>query len=189
MMSIVLCNDRDDALLAYLIKTWSESNKKGMGRTLVQKVCYFLKARGTPLRFKFEIHHYGPYSEELFFEMDKLEADEIVLDLSPDDGRSEYVPGPSSDVLIKSFSEDVGTHSSAIHDVVGLFTGAKPAVMELLSTVHYQYMYALRRDNRIPADGQVVELVTRVKKDKFGEELILDALRDMKKAWVLGWKG
>lgn len=155
MISVLLSNHRDDALLAYLIKSWFEKNRMGMGRTLVQKLCYFLKARSVPLRFEFEIYHYGPYSQELFFEMDNLVADEVVLDQSTNPGHSEYVPGPASEFLMDSFAPHLKEHRSGVDDVVQLFAGAKPAIMELLSTIHYQYVFALKeyKSKRAPTEA------------------------------------
>ena len=49
-MSILLCNSFDDAIIAYVVKKWSnEETDIVLGRTMVQKICYFLKAKGIPL--------------------------------------------------------------------------------------------------------------------------------------------
>jgi uncharacterized protein YwgA len=52
-----------DALLAYLIKSFNEAGDRTLGRTILQKLCYFAKASGVPLPFRFEIYHYGPFSQ------------------------------------------------------------------------------------------------------------------------------
>lgn len=48
----------------------------------MQKVCYFLKAKGVPLDYAFEMYHYGPYSQELYFRLEELVADGIIEDMS-----------------------------------------------------------------------------------------------------------
>jgi uncharacterized protein YwgA len=84
-----------DALLAYLIKSFNEAGDRTLGRTILQKLCYFAKASGVPLPFRFEIYHYGPFSQEIFYRTEDLLLDGVIEDRSSDRGRSNFVSGPN----------------------------------------------------------------------------------------------
>src|SRR5580704_10076574 len=64
-----------DALVAYLIKSDKSVSSKTLGRTILQKLCYFAEASGVPLPFRFEIYHYGPFSQEIFDRAESLLLD------------------------------------------------------------------------------------------------------------------
>jgi uncharacterized protein YwgA len=79
-MEILLCNRFDDAVIAYIIKKWNELSDVPLGRTIIQKLCYFVKSKGVPMRYDFDMYHYGPYCQDLYYRMDDMTADNVVKD-------------------------------------------------------------------------------------------------------------
>lgn len=79
-VKLYLCDSAEDALVAYTIKKWTEASQIPLGRTIIQKICYFLKSVGVPFNFTYELYNYGPFSFELYDKMDELIADEVIID-------------------------------------------------------------------------------------------------------------
>jgi len=89
-----------NALVACLIKQYKDESRRPLGRTILQKLCYFAKASGVPLPFRFEIYHYGPFSQEIFDRTEDLLSDGVIEDWSGDPGQSNYVPGSTFDAYL-----------------------------------------------------------------------------------------
>src|SRR5713101_10126389 len=96
-----------EALLAYLRKSYKDVSGRTLGRTILQKLCYFAKASGVPLPFRFEIYHYGPFSQEIFDRTEELLLNGVIEDRSGDPGQSNYVPGPNLDLFLNRFAEAI----------------------------------------------------------------------------------
>ena len=126
-----------DALLAYLINCYAGTSENVLGRTILQKLCYFAKASGVPLPFRFEIYHYGPFSQEIFERAEALLVDRVVEDRSIERGQSNYVPGPNFDAFLNSFSEAIRQHEPSLRRVAKIFSRLDTSQMELVSTIHY----------------------------------------------------
>jgi uncharacterized protein len=169
---IIFSRDATDALVAYLISYYNESSPKSLGRTILQKLCYFAKASGVPFPFRFEIYHYGPFSQEIFDAADRLQWDAVIEDRSGDPGRSEYVTGPNLDFLLDRFSGAVEKYKGNLERVAKMFSQLNPSQMELVSTIHY--IYASHREwfKVSPSREDVVESVLRVKGEKFDKATV-----------------
>src|SRR2546427_2089202 len=96
-----------DALVACLIRKYKNVSSRTLGRTILQKLCYFAKASGVPLPFRFEIYHYGPFSQEIFDRTENLLLDGVIEDKSSDAGQSNYVLGPNVDLFLNCFSDAI----------------------------------------------------------------------------------
>src|SRR5437762_8697011 len=97
----LLSADLTHAVVAYLVKRYNELAQGTLGRTILQKLCYFAKANGVPLRFRFEIYHYGPFSQEIFEVTEDLLVDDVISDASNVPGKSRYVPAENCDTVLK----------------------------------------------------------------------------------------
>ncbi|MDD2422388.1 MAG: hypothetical protein PHU78_09670 [Heliobacteriaceae bacterium] len=185
-MSILLCDSFEDAVITYVVKNWGNGQTNiPLGRTLIQKICYFLKAKGIPLDFKFDIYHYGPYSQELYSRMDELVADGIVIDRSEQKSKSVYKPGENTDELMNQ--HDISQYIDEIDDIIKLFNQFHPTEMELLATIHYLQTTATKYYGTAPTKNEVVEKVLTVKRDKFSQELISRAYDALKQADLFAW--
>ena len=45
-----LCNEFKDAIVALVVKRWSDRKPDGLGRTMLQKLVYFIQAKAYPFR-------------------------------------------------------------------------------------------------------------------------------------------
>ena len=61
-----------------------------IGRTAIQKLVYFMHVLGVPMRYNFEIHHFGPFCSDITSDLDWLMADEIVVNDSLSDDKYNY---------------------------------------------------------------------------------------------------
>ena len=160
------------ALVAYIVKKYSELGERDLGRTILQKLCYFAEAKGIPLEFRFGVYHYGPFSQEIFDVTENLLIDDVIKDVSDDPRRSKYVPGSSCEVLLKKFEKPVRKYKNQMDSVVQTFSKLDPTQIELVSTIHYIHSSYCGWDKGRPSKEQVVAAVLDIKKEKFHEQFI-----------------
>src|SRR6516162_81045 len=107
-MSLFLSRTWEHALLAKVVKEAAAvaQNEGGyLGRTAIQKVVYFLQVLGVPMRYRFEVFHYGPFCNAILGDLEWLIADEVITDSSQDTQKySRYTPGPACGELIARHS-------------------------------------------------------------------------------------
>src|SRR5438876_1215018 len=90
-----------------------------LGRTALQKLAYFLQVRGVPLRYRFDLHYYGPYCDTGPRDIDWLLADQAVVDHSPkSEEYSNYRPGPASDELLALHAQQLEPHRQTVTPVL-----------------------------------------------------------------------
>src|SRR3990172_3707406 len=133
---------RDQALLALVVKEAGrelETPGKGyLGRTALQKILYFLQVFGVPMRYRFDVHHYGPFCSQILSDVDWMTVTEGLEDKSTDPDRySNYRIGDAGEELISDFSEELKPYHETVHDIVSALTPGSPERLELVSTLHY----------------------------------------------------
>ncbi|KKM11066.1 hypothetical protein SY88_10430 [Clostridiales bacterium PH28_bin88] len=176
----------EDAVVAYVARQW-ESTTTQLGRTVMQKVCYFLKAKGVPIDYTFEMYHYGPYSQELYFRMDELVADGILEDMSVTPSKSVYVTGDRDKEILDRHWNLLEPYREDINQIIKLLTNFRPVDLEMLATIHYfQTSYAKFYKNP-PAKEFVIAKVVETKKDKFDSDLISRAYDALQSAGLFAW--
>ncbi len=174
-----------DALLAYLIKSYTGTSSKTLGRTILQKLCYFAKASGVPLPFRFEIYHYGPFSQEIFYRTEDLLLDGVIEDRSSDRGQSNFVPGPNLDSFLNRFGETIEQHETNLERVATMFSRLDASQMELVSTIHYMHSSHREWFKEVPSKDAVVANVLQVKGDKFDRQAVERAFDILREAGLL----
>ena len=157
-----------NALVACLIKNYKDASWRTLGRTILQKLCYFAEASGVPLAFRFEIYHYGPFSQEIFDRTDELLAEGVIEDKSGDPGQSNYVPGPNFDSYLAQFGDVIKQYETNLNRVAVMFSQLDPSQMELISTIHYMHSSHVQWFKSVPSRDSVVKSVLQVKGSKFG---------------------
>jgi hypothetical protein len=168
----LLPKDFAHVCVAYLVKRYHEVGKKNLGRTILQKLCYFGKANGVPLPFRFEMYHYGPFCQEIFDVTDNLLVDDVIQDQTRTQGWSTYVPGPNCDVLLGLAEEELERHRVRLDEVVQTFSSLDPPRMELVSTIHYVHSSYREWHKGRPLKEQVVQAVLEIKQGKFAEDSV-----------------
>jgi uncharacterized protein YwgA len=166
------------AAVAYLVKRYSEVGDNKLGRTILQKLCYFSKASGVPLPFRFDMYHYGPFCQEIFDVTDNLIVDDVVRDTAEAQARSYYAPGPNCTRLLDRAKRQLHTHQRALDEVVETFSGLDVSQMELVSTIHYFHNSYRNWHKDRPSKEQVVNSVLETKKGKF-EANFVDKVYDI----------
>jgi len=174
-----------DAFVAYLIKSYTERSRKTLGRTILQKLCYFAKASGVPLPFRFEIYHYGPFSQEIFYRTEDLLLDRVIEDRSADPGQSNFVPGPNLDSFLDQFDSAIRQHETSLKRVATMFSRLDPSGMELVSTIHYIHSSHSQWFKQAPRRESVVASVLEIKGHKFTRRVIESAYDTLHEAGLL----
>jgi uncharacterized protein YwgA len=182
---IFFANRASDALVAYLIKSYTEVSHETVGRTMLQKLCYFAKVYGAPLPFRFEIYHYGPFSQEIFDRTEDLLLDSVIEDRSGDRGVSNFVPGPNLDSFLGRFGDVLQKHEGNLQRVARMFSRLNTSQMELVSTIHYIFSSHREWFKQAPSREGVVGSVLQVKGGKFTRDAVERAYDILREAGLL----
>lgn len=175
-MSLVFTYNEDQAILAYTIKTAADLAAKSggyVGRTAVQKIIYFLGVRGVSMNYKFDIYHYGPFCEQILWDIDLLLADNVIKDQSINTEKfSKYTAGLSIEDLIELHKSRITEIADAVHSVVKTLVPLNPQTLELIATLDYVYRQELAKGFKGDLKQKVLSRFLEIKKDKFPAELV-----------------
>jgi len=177
----------EDAIVAYIVKYWKLLSNQELGRTVMQKLCYFLKAKGIPINYAFEIYHYGPYCQELYFRLDELVAEKIIADQSDTPKKSNYVPGEKSNDILNTYNKSLAPYINEINEIIELLANYGPVELELLATVHYIQTSYSKFYKKVLSKDFVVSKVLEIKKEKFSQGEISGAYDSLQKNGLFGW--
>ena len=162
----------EDAVISYVIEQWKNITNNRLGRTIVQKLCYFIKYEGVSLDFRFRLHHFGPFSQKLFLRMDELKSDDVIKDALDEPERSAYEIGDNALEVMNHFSKDLGAVKPRIDEVINkLSCFISPEELELLATIHYFYYARYKFNKKAPSKEEIVQ-ETKDVKNKFSKSKI-----------------
>ena len=181
-MALVLSDGPDEALVALIVKQFRQHVSGYLGRTAIQKLCYFSRELGVPFSYRFSIYHYGPYSDDLATAIDYMLAERVLRDQSPDPQRySNFALGPNGDELLSRHIDTVRKAEPVISSVARAFGDFSPETLELMATVHFVHE-RLRATGVAPSEDEVIQEFHEEKGDKFEPEEISEAYRALKDA-------
>ena len=189
MNSLSFSGTREHALLVQVIREAETSPSVGyFGRTALQKVMYFLKVLGTPMQYNFEIHHYGPFCDQVSNDVDLLTADGVVTDQARTTSSRYWnfiinPNGPSNELLTRH-AGFVKQYQELVNKVVYVFGGLDPRHLELYSTLHYAYRYESAGKKTVSQEA-IVARFTEYKDDKFPLDEVHAALRVLADAGLI----
>jgi uncharacterized protein YwgA len=168
-MSLQLTGTWEHALLAAITQAAAASGDGGyLGRTALQKILYFLQISGVPMRYRFDIYHYGPYCDRVTRDVELLLADDVLKDTSPSPEKySNYRPGTSAEELVRSHASALEPHRETINKVVRSLLPLQPEHLELMATLDYLFRQLKAGGGRGPWKERVIAHFMEVKKDKF----------------------
>lgn len=172
MSDLFFTGSRDHALLAQVIDDVSKRHPNGyLGRTALQKVVYFLKAVGVPMAYRFAMHRFGPFSDQIGGDMELLIADGVVRDCAtPGQKYSDYeiASAERANELRALHADFLGAQRDRIQAVVGVFGSLAPDDLELYATLHYAFRYeqAMLKDGA-PSKTSVLDRFREYKGEKF----------------------
>src|SRR5437763_925651 len=166
-MALQLTGTWEHALLAATVKAASAAGATGyLGRTALQKILYFLHTSGVPMRYKFDLYHYGPYCDRISRDVEWLAADGVLKDASTNPEKySNYRPGPSVDELLRLHSLD--QYQELINSVVKALLPLRPEDLELFATLDYIYRQLRAGGGAGPWKDKALARFFEVKNNKF----------------------
>ena len=140
------------------------------GKTSIQKIVYFLQSGlEVPLGYRFKMHYFGPYSEDLDGKLSLASAMGIVEIRDDSAGYGYHIKPGKFDV------EDVEPTmtSDEIDETIIELAELELPQLELLATVHFVQTIQSQWDR-----GKVIRTVGRLK-PKFSDKRIERAYRDI----------
>lgn len=125
------------AVLVYTVKKGEEKINE-LGHTLLQKLFYLLQhAEGVSLGYKFKLHYYGPYSPELWSDLNHLSSSNMLsVTADPRGFGYKISTTSSSDRILEYYNYD---YDESIDKLLELLGDQPVRVLESLATTHYVY--------------------------------------------------
>jgi len=177
----------NQALITLVVEEFQKVNQNYLGRTAIQKICYFAQSLGVPLSCRYQILHYGPYSEELASEIDMLLAVEALKDISPQRSKySNFQLGPNAYALINGHKAMVERFRPLVAPVASAFGKLDPQTLELLSTLHFIDRKFKASGMPHPGKEQVIRRFEEVKKERFARSIVESAYDSLMQAKLIG---
>ncbi len=175
-MSLFLTRTWEHALLAKVVKeAVAVAQKEGgyLGRTAIQKIVYFLQVLKVPMRYGFEVCHYGPFCTTILGDLEWLIADEVITDSSPNpDKYSKYTPGPACDELIAKHAAKLAVCQDTVKSTVKALLPLRPDHLELIATLDYAFREMKATLGKNPPKKTVLARFREFKGEKFKEKEI-----------------
>lgn len=162
-------------MIAFVVQEWHQlAQERGLrlGKTKLQKLVYFSKVAGVPLPFDFEIYYYGPYSQELAEEMDRLEVLGLVESAKDAELGVDYRPGDKVDEAISWYTDRLQSYAGKIRRTIEVFGNMHAKALELHATVHF----ARQSGGRVRTVEETIEAVRNLRGNRFSEEEIRKAI-------------
>lgn len=156
-------------ITAYVIDSCGEIK----GKKAFQKILYFLTETGVPTGLSYTLYHYGPYSPELDFQTHNLEL-KGAIEVKEQRIGYKIEKGRNADEL----KNDAMEYKELIDDVLSKLPFTEPMQLELLSTIHY-VAKVQKCIYDILDEDKVVKEVIKIKKDKFSEDMIRRAYKEL----------
>ena len=183
-MSLQLTGTWEHAVLTSISRVAAGHADKGyLGRTALQKIVYFLQLSGIPMRYRFNIYHYGPFCDRISRDVEWLVADGVLRDASSNPEKySNYRPADAAEELLRAHADALRIHQDTINKVVETLLPLEPSRLELLATLDYLYRQLKAGGGCGPWKERVINRFMEVKKDKFQRDVVWAAYDAMVQA-------
>jgi uncharacterized protein len=163
---------RDELRVAAIVALVQNAPAR-LGKTQIQKLVYFAQDCGIPLKYKYELYHYGPYSFELSHDLGSLDSLDVLAVRSSSSGYG-------FDISVGKFADKFKLetkYKKKIEKVIGEFGLNTPAQLEVKATIHFVRSVV---ENK----SEVIERVGALK-PRFTEDFIKSCYSDMKRMqWI-----
>jgi hypothetical protein len=186
-MNLTLKHRWEHALIAATVE--AASNKCPdcyLGRTAIQKLLYFMNVLGVPMRYRFDIHHYGPFCPNVMHDVDWLVADDVIKDQSKEKRYSNYQPSQGWRELSEQYKEKLDEYRGKIEDVCNALSDLSPEKLELIATLDFSYRWVRARGGAGPWKDAAVEKFKSIKKDRFDDDKIDASYGVLHEAGLIG---
>lgn len=173
-MSLVLQHQWEHALIAATVENASAKHTVALGRTAIQKLLYFMHVLGVPMRYTFDIHHFGPFCQEVMSDVEWLMADEVIVDVSTEERCSNYTTGDGWTELAERFREKLSEYDHIVKDVCEAMGDMSPRTLELIATLDFAFRWVKARGGDGPWRSAAIEKFKQIKDRKFADAEIAD---------------
>ena len=149
-----------------------------VGKTRVQKLCYFLQeALNVPTQYAFKMHHYGPYAEAVETDIARLKLAGYVNIEADLQGYGFHIP--SIDEPLEEWNHYIESFGDAIRKILSVWGSRQTNELELAASIHFV--------QKLLPGIEPDEMLKRVKalKPKFGETFIQHQYAELKKSELL----
>ncbi len=185
-MSLFLTRTWEHALLAKIVQEAAAvAQEEGgfLGRTAIQKIVYFLQVLDVPMRYRFDVCHYGPFCTSILGDLEWLIADEVITDSSTDQKKySKYTPGPSCDELLNKHAAKLKDYQDTVKCTVKALLPLRPDHLELIATLDYAFREMKATVGKKPPKKIVIARFREFKGEKFKEKEILETYNRLEAA-------
>lgn len=172
-MSLLLQHRWEHVLIAATVEAASKKCPQcDIGRTAIQKLLYFMKVLGMPMKYSFDMHHYGPFSQDVMNDVECLLADDVIEDKSQETRYSNYRPGPGWAVLEGQYEEKLAEYRHIVDNVCEALSDMSPEALELISTLDFSFRWVRARGGNGPWKEAAIDKFKDIKKDKFTDDEI-----------------
>ncbi|PHS14509.1 MAG: hypothetical protein COA78_05795 [Blastopirellula sp.] len=174
-MSLVFEHRWEHALVASVIDAAKkECPNCYLGRTAIQKLVYFLHVLEVPMSFKFRIHHFGPFCDELADTLDWLQADGVIEDQSSQSRYSNFASSENWTELEEGHLDQLSAHQETIESVVNALGSMDSNTLELIATLDYSFRWVHACGGNGPWKQSAIEKFKAIKGNKFKDEEITE---------------
>ena len=169
-MSLTLEHRWEHALIAATVAASTNgSGQSRLGRTAIQKLLYFMNILGVPMRYNFDIHHYGPFCSSVMHDVEWLLADSVIEECSQESRYSLYVPGESWQELAKQYRQPLEQYREPIQQVCRTLSDRSPRELELIATLDFAFRWVRAGVGNGPWKTLTIEKFNSIKKEKFDD--------------------
>lgn len=168
---------QDQAVLAEVIRQ-SQEIGNNLGRTALQKIPYFLKRKGVPLGYGFDLYHYGPFCQDILWDAEMLSSMDVINDKGGFNGGSKYEVGPKFDESTAQHKDFLNEHKDVIASVVKLLSVLDASTLEVAATIDYFYRYVAASNAPSPRKQAVLERFYEAKPKYETQNKVVEQLYD-----------
>ena len=141
---------------------------KDIGKTKVQKIVYFLQeGLKVPLQYRFRMHHYGPFSDEIDSGISALQSAGYIEVNHDSQGYGYHITPASENQL--PWDSELAKYRDEMTKAISALSVLDASNLELYATIHF-VQHLLDE----PSKEEVLENVSRLK-PKFPEGTIQSA--------------
>lgn len=140
-----ICMHRDHALLCSIVgeanqQIKADSRGNVTRRVLLSAYCY-CKLAGVPVARRFLIHPSGPVSEEVLLDLDSLECDEALKNVSMEpEHHADYIIGAGALALCAEHRTWLNSHRQTVTAVLGMLAPLTPSHLAQVACMHFLFL-------------------------------------------------
>jgi uncharacterized protein YwgA len=166
------------AVLVFTLKKGKEQLGV-VGHTLMQKLFYLLQCgEGVELGYKYKLHYYGPYSRELWSDLNLLANEKVVnIEANPNGYgyKIELLEGENTNLLLNEVDKNI---KEKIFKLLKLLGKKRVENLEAMATLHYVYSDLRKREKEFE-DEKIINLTQNLK-PHLTNEVLLNAIERLR---------